>query len=157
MRSGAASLDTSHARDGQRRAWPRAGLAALALALLSACRTSPTQEQAASALAPAAAPPPAAAGAAPGPGDLCPSICERSRALGCKRLEGCVASCREMRQVPTCAREMTAVLSCLGREPLTHWECNDEGAPAIKDGYCDDEQRQFVACVQSSAGGPPAR
>src|SRR5262249_26771516 len=103
--------------------------------------------------APAAAPPPAAVPPPAAPStnagaDPCAGICDRVRPLGCKHNEGCVAQCREMRQVPTCASEMTAVLGCFGREPVAHWECSEDGTPAIKDGFCDAEQSKFVACVQ---------
>ena len=50
------------------------------------------------------------------------------------------------------------VLGCFAREPIGHWECNEEGEAAIKDGFCDAEQGKFVACAQKTAGasGGPA-
>jgi len=119
---------------------------------LAACHKEAPAPPAAPALPAAPAPP---ASAAP---DLCPGMCERARALKCKHDEGCVAACRQMSTASGCATEMAAVLSCLAREPLEHWECNSDGEPAIKDGYCDAEQSKFVACARvGGAKGPAPR
>ena len=83
--------------------------------------------------------------------DLCPTICERTRPLGCKRAAACRDTCREMRQLDACGAEMTAVLSCFARQPLSSWECSEEGDAAVKDGFCDEPQGKFTACV---ARGP---
>jgi hypothetical protein len=93
--------------------------------------------------APPASEPPAAA-----PADPCPALCQRIRALGCKNDHGCFDNCRSMSgAAPGCGAELQAVMACFGREPLAHWECNEEGEAAIKDGYCDAEQGKFVACA----------
>ena len=59
-----------------------------------------------------------------------------------------------MAQIAACGAEMAKVLHCFAHEPLRHWECNDMGEPAMKDGYCDAEQGRFVACAQGGEGAP---
>jgi hypothetical protein len=85
---------------------------------------------------------------APAPGaDDCSALCARVSALGCKHDQDCVETCRSMRATTGCGAELRAVMACFGREPLSHWECNEQGESAIKDGYCDAEQGKFVACA----------
>jgi|KBSMisStandDraft_5_1062788.scaffolds.fasta_scaffold793655_2 hypothetical protein len=139
----------------------------LGLLLLFACRTKPpTPTQAETkqeppppvAAAPQPMPPPAPPAARPAAPDPCPSLCARTSALHCKNGEGCLSNCREMVQIAACGSEMAKVLRCFEREPMRHWECNELGEPAIKDGYCDAEQGKFVACAQSAQGAPgPAK
>jgi hypothetical protein len=106
-------------------------------------KVPPASETAAPVTAPAAAAAPA---------DPCPAICQRVGALGCKNDKGCLDNCRSMSiAAPGCGAELQAVMACFGREPLAHWECNEEGEAAIKDGYCDAEQGKFVACAGKQA------
>ena len=144
----------------------------LGLLLLAACRSKATtqapleakQDPPPVAAAPQAAPtpPPAIpslppAARPPGP-DPCPSLCARTSALHCTHADGCLSNCRQMAQIGACGAEMAKVLRCFEREPLRHWECNELGEPAIKDGFCDAEQGKFVACAERSAGAPgPAK
>ena len=129
----------------------------LALVACLACKGKPVQSGALVATTPA--PPPVSAPAATAPPgtesgpDSCARICGRTRPLACKRATECVANCREMRQTDACVGEMTAVLTCFAREPVAHWECNEDGEAAIKDGYCDEEQGKLVACAQKTARG----
>ena len=90
-------------------------------------------------------------------GDPCGAICERTRALACKRAGACADNCRTMLAVAGCKEEMAAVIGCFAREPTDHWECDDQGEPAIKAGFCDREQGRFVTCVEKRAapGAPP--
>jgi len=122
----------------------------LAGALGVGCKQKqPSAPAPATAAAPATAPAPVAPA---GEGDdLCPTICERTRPLGCKRAAACRDTCREMRRLDACGAEMTAVLSCFARQPLSSWECSEEGDAAVKDGFCDEPQGKFTACV---ARGP---
>ena len=99
--------------------------------------------------APAA--PPAAAPPAGGD-DPCPAICDRTRALKCKRAAACRDTCQEMRQVQSCGAEMAAVMTCFAHQPLSSWECSEDGDAAIKDGFCDKQQGQFVHCVEQAGG-----
>jgi hypothetical protein len=39
-------------------------------------------------------------------------------------------------------------MDCLAREPRPHWECDDDGMPAIKDGYCTAQQAALAGCLQ---------
>ena len=121
---------------------------AVALVLVVGCRKSEQKS------------PPPQPGASPvaqprvSAGDPCGPICERTRGLACKNNEACVANCRQMAGVGACKDEMGSVLGCFAREPIAHWECDDDGAPSIKEGYCDAEQARFVACVEKTGGGP---
>jgi hypothetical protein len=118
--------------------------------LAAGCKQKqPSAPAAPTAVAPQTAPP-AAAPAGEGD-DLCPTICERTRPLGCKRAAVCRDTCREMRRLDACGAEMTAVLSCFARQPLSSWECSEDGDAAVKDGFCDEQQGRFTACV---ARGP---
>jgi len=111
------------------------------------------------AVAPAATPAPAVPPVATGgAADPCPTICDRTRALGCKRASACRDTCREMQRVDGCQAEMTAVLSCFARQPLSAWECSEDGDAAMKDGFCDQPQGRFTACVEGGSHGaaPPA-
>jgi len=99
----------------------------------------------------------APSGSPAGGDDPCPAICERTRPLKCKRAAACRETCGQMRLVETCAAEMAAVMTCFGRQPLSSWECSEEGDAAMKDGFCDTQQGQFVRCVEHGAGaGPPS-
>lgn len=56
-----------------------------------------------------------------------------------------------MREIDGCGQEMSAALDCFARQPLAHWECNDDGDAAIKDGFCNDPQQRVADCLQKSA------
>ena len=121
-------------------------IAALASGLtVGACRTK---------AAPAArfepAPPRASVG--PSAPDPCALLCRQTADLKCKQAGHCADSCREMLAIADCRPQMQAVLRCLAREPVAHWECNEAGEPAIKDGYCDAEQGGFVRCAERPSG-----
>jgi hypothetical protein len=45
---------------------------------------------------------------------------------------------------------MQNVLGCIAAEPVAHWECDEAGVAAIREGYCDGEQQAFAACFQRS-------
>jgi len=106
------------------------------------------------AAAPASPPsqPPPTATAPSGGDDPCPAICERTRPLKCKRAAACRETCGQMRLVDTCVAEMAAVMTCFGRQPLSSWQCSEEGDAAMKDGFCDTQQGQFVRCIEHGAG-----
>jgi hypothetical protein len=88
--------------------------------------------------------------------DACALLCRRAGDLRCKQSGHCADSCREMLAIADCRPQMLEVLGCLAREPIAHWECNEAGEPAIKDGYCDAEQGGFVRCAQRPSGRGPA-
>jgi hypothetical protein len=86
----------------------------------------------------------------PGPSagsNPCDVVCERTRVLGCPNIGECASSCAAMSEVRVCASEMAAVLQCVTREPVEHWECGAEGLASIRSGYCDPEQAAFLSCL----------
>ena len=136
-------------------------------ALAAGCKQKapPTAETVApmAAAAPAQQPPPsrppiatAPSGTLAGGDDPCPAICDRTRPLKCKRAAACRETCGQMRLVDTCVAEMAAVMSCFARQPLSSWECSEEGDAAMKDGLCDTQQGQFVRCIEHGAGAHPS-
>jgi hypothetical protein len=52
-----------------------------------------------------------------------------------------------MQSASTCQRELAATFGCFAKEPVAHWECDEEGNVAIREGYCDAEQGAFAACL----------
>jgi len=98
-------------------------------------------------------PPAAAKLATHAPGtDPCPTVCERSKELRCSAVAECSQRCAESRDLAACSSEMSAVLRCITREPVGHWECSEDGLASIKDGYCDGEQAAFMSCMAKAAG-----
>jgi hypothetical protein len=79
----------------------------------------------------------------------CREICERSSRLNCENTPKCMPNCLAMGSVTPCTREMTAFYRCLVAEPLPHWQCAPNGVAAIQPGFCDDEQRRTVACMEA--------
>ncbi len=55
-----------------------------------------------------------------------------------------------MLDIPICPEKMRVFVECAGREPAVHFECDENQIPAIKDGYCDKEQADFIACAKMS-------
>src|SRR5262245_48778559 len=125
-------------RAGERRSTMAALVAAVVVAAAAGCKReapAPPAPAAPAAVSTAAATPaPAVPAAASGGGaDPCPTICDRTRALACKRASACRDTCREMQRVDGCQTEMAAVLSCFARQPLSAWECSEDGDAAMKD------------------------
>lgn len=81
--------------------------------------------------------------------DTCRSICQRSTELKCKNAGQCAANCVGMASLTPCSQPVSAMFSCLLREPLAHWSCAEDGVAAIREGYCDSEQAQAVACMEA--------
>ena len=100
-------------------------------------------------LAPSAAP---SAGARPDPG-ICQDICARSDSLHCKDGAECEEHCLAMQALPICNGEVRAALACFSRVALSDWECDAEGLPQVKKGFCGAEQAKVEACVR--AASPP--
>lgn len=79
----------------------------------------------------------------------CARICDRSRQLKCKRAADCQGNCVAMATVTPCSASMKEFYRCLAAEPLAHWECIEDGVAAIREGYCDEQQGQTVACMEA--------
>lgn len=90
---------------------------------------------------------PVVASAAP-TSPACDKICSRSRELRCPREALCLQGCAEMAQVPGCAPQFERLYACLASQPLSHWECAEDGVGAIRDGYCEKEQGAAAGCVE---------
>lgn len=83
--------------------------------------------------------------------DRCDQICSRSRELACTRQERCVQGCLEMASIDACKDAFAKLYSCLAAEPVSHWECAEDGVAAIRDGYCEKEQADAARCVERQA------
>jgi hypothetical protein len=85
----------------------------------------------------------------------CNEICAHVRPLRCSDEARCLAQCNEMSSVAVCHAEMLTVLSCMAREPASNFECDqEEGAAALREGVCSQQQAQFAACYDARSAGP---
>jgi hypothetical protein len=80
---------------------------------------------------------------------FCRAICDRSRRLACDNVAACMPNCLAMGSVTPCTDSVTAFYKCLVAQPVQNWECAPDGVAAVKDGFCDGEQREVVACMDS--------
>jgi hypothetical protein len=96
----------------------------------------------------AASAPPLTAPSSDSPSALtaCASLCKKSKALHCPKLAECETQCLAMYQLRPCLAQVGKFVACLQREPIEHWECDEDGAAAIRDGYCNKEQAAIVDC-----------
>jgi len=78
----------------------------------------------------------------------CRDICSRSVQLKCAHPEKCLSNCVAMASTP-CSEPMQRLYKCLIAEPAMHWECAEDGVAAIRDGFCNTEQGQTVACMEA--------
>ena len=99
-------------------------------------------------IAPRAAPLPERVPVTPEAQTACRGICERSKQLKCKRSDECLPNCYGTASLTPCSKEIGPLFACMLREPVEHWECGEDGIGAIRDGYCDKEQREAVACME---------
>ncbi len=86
--------------------------------------------------------------AKPGEPDLCRELCAASAPLHCRAAAECAKNCQQMVDTPTCRSEMLATLRCFAKQPVQVWECDTDGLPSIKAGFCDPEQERFAGCMQ---------
>lgn len=80
--------------------------------------------------------------------NYCRAFCERSRELKCPSTNECPTNCLGMISLTPCSSEISAMFGCILREPVAHWECDEDGVGAIREGYCDKEQAAAVACME---------
>jgi hypothetical protein len=80
--------------------------------------------------------------------DACRSVCERSKQLKCAHTDECLTNCMGMATLTPCSAEFSKLFPCWLHEPVEHWECGEDGVGAIRDGYCDKEQAEAVACME---------
>ena len=92
---------------------------------------------------------PAATGTPAGTNDSCAEMCARTEALRCGAADRCTKLCLESMRDNPCPGSMAAFMRCATAEPAAHWECTEDGVAAVKDGYCDAEQRSVITCVAS--------
>ena len=82
--------------------------------------------------------------------EQCATICARSRELQCKSAAECLPNCLAMASVTPCREPMTAFYDCLVGQPVSHWRCDREsGVAQIREGFCEDEQRKTVSCMEA--------
>jgi hypothetical protein len=48
-----------------------------------------------------------------------------------------------------CTNEIVTLYGCLLREPISRWECSEDGTAAIRDGSCESEQSVAAACLDT--------
>jgi hypothetical protein len=53
-----------------------------------------------------------------------------------------------MSAIPQCRAEMQAALRCFAEQPSKNWECDTDGLPSIKEGFCDAQQEKYTNCMQ---------
>jgi hypothetical protein len=87
--------------------------------------------------------------ATPAVQEACRTICERSRQLTCKNAQECLPNCLGMASLTPCSEPISEFYRCLVREPLEHWECDEDGIGSIREGYCDSEQARAVSCAEA--------
>jgi hypothetical protein len=79
---------------------------------------------------------------------ICEIMCEHSRALTCAAASECASSCAALLEERACHAPLLSALHCMVAEPVSHWDCGEDGLASIQSGFCDAEQRAFVGCVQ---------
>jgi hypothetical protein len=98
---------------------------------------------------PSPSPDPSPPARGPDAGSICRTLCEHTRPLGCSAQAHCMESCVGMATATPCATEVFALYACLQREPLSRWECADDGTAAIRDGSCENEQSRAARCLDT--------
>ena len=83
-------------------------------------------------------------------GSLCERVCESSAVLGCRRAPLCKQNCLAMASSAACGGPVKAFFECLASQAPAHWECLEDGTGAIREGFCEQEQAAFAACLQRS-------
>jgi hypothetical protein len=58
-----------------------------------------------------------------------------------------------MATLTPCSPSVSAFLACLVNEPLSHWECDEDGVAAIREGFCEHPQAAAFACMKSKMHG----
>ncbi len=48
-----------------------------------------------------------------------------------------------------CANEMRRFVVCAADHPAGDFECDEEGLPSVKAGYCETEQAAAASCVET--------
>ena len=79
----------------------------------------------------------------------CTEICQHSQRLKCKHSEECIPNCLGMGALTPCSKNATELYRCLTGQPAQNWECAPDGVAAIRDGFCEREQSEMVACMEA--------
>jgi hypothetical protein len=79
----------------------------------------------------------------------CIAICQRSRTLKCGNARECQPHCLAMGALTPCSSEIHRFYDCLVPQPIQNWECAADGVAAIRDGFCDKEQSDALACMEA--------
>jgi hypothetical protein len=80
---------------------------------------------------------------------VCRAVCEHTRPLGCPLQNECLETCVGMAAGTPCTAEVVGLYECLLREPISRWECADDGTAAIRDGSCEGEQSRAAHCLDT--------
>jgi hypothetical protein len=80
----------------------------------------------------------------------CRKFCAHTESLRCGPGSLCQHGCQKMLASTICPAELSRFFECAEKEPVEHWECNAQ-TPALKNGFCDETQSDFVKCLRSAA------
>jgi hypothetical protein len=59
-----------------------------------------------------------------------------------------------MASLTPCNPQVASFYQCLKVQPLSNWECDDDGVGAIKVGFCEKEQAAAVGCMEAKMQRP---
>src|SRR5439155_863841 len=80
--------------------------------------------------------------------NACIAMCDKVSSLKCSTMAECIKGCGEMRTAMTaCSKGLDSFMLCLVQQPVGNFECNDEGVPSVKDGFCDAQQQALASCL----------
>jgi hypothetical protein len=54
-----------------------------------------------------------------------------------------------MASLTPCQEPFSGFYRCLAGKPDSNWECSEDGVASIREGLCDKEQGQVVACMEA--------
>jgi hypothetical protein len=78
---------------------------------------------------------------------FCPVICQRTRELRCPARAHCEEVCRLAFADMVCLDELRPAMECALSQPISAWNCSNDGFGAVADGPCDREQAAYDACL----------
>jgi hypothetical protein len=79
----------------------------------------------------------------------CREICDRSHELRCAHAAQCMPNCMAGASMTPCNEPMATFYRCLVHHPVQNWQCGRDGVAAIREGFCDREQGEAVACMEA--------
>lgn len=82
---------------------------------------------------------------------LCPTVCKKSEALGCRLpYAECLANCTQMDEQIVCPNENDSYVRCMVKQPDTAFTCTPQGFAALQLGYCLAETQSLRDCARKA-------